>query len=154
MNASDNPGVIAPPPFIYSGAFFLALLFHWFWPLVIFSARSALWPGIGLIALGVALAISGRQALVGAGTSVNPYRPTTALVDSGPYRFTRNPLYISLMLMFLGLTLAFNTWWGLVLLVPVLILVHFGVIRREERYLENKFGDGYRRYRDNVRRYL
>ena len=119
-----------------------------FWP------AAALWPGLIIIALAVALAISGRQALVGAGTNVNPYRPSTAVVDSGPYRFTRNPLYVSLTLMYLGLTLAFNTWWGFVLLVPVLIVMHFGVILREERYLEGKFGESYRRYRDNVRRYI
>jgi protein-S-isoprenylcysteine O-methyltransferase Ste14 len=85
---------------------------------------------------------------------VNPGRPTTAITSSGPYRFSRNPLYVSLTLMFLGLTLAANTWWGLVLLVPVLMLMHFGVVLREERYLDRKFGETYRQYRASVRRYV
>jgi protein-S-isoprenylcysteine O-methyltransferase Ste14 len=152
--SSDHPGVIAPPPLLYGGAFFIALLLHWLWPLPIFPQVSALWTGLVLIALAVALAISGRQALVAAGTNVNPYKPSTAVVASGPYRFTRNPLYVSLTVMLLGLTLGFNSWWGLVLLIPLLLVMHFGVILREERYLERKFGDDYRRYRSAVRRYL
>jgi len=80
--------------------------------------------------------------------------PTTAIVKSGPFRFYHNPLYLALMLLYLGLTLAFNTWWGIVLLVPVLIIMHCGVVLREERYLEQKFGETYRQYRSKVRRYL
>jgi protein-S-isoprenylcysteine O-methyltransferase Ste14 len=122
--------------------------------MTIFGGGLALWPGLALVALSVGLAIWGRQALVSAGTNVNPYRPSTAIVDSGPYRFTRNPLYVALTLMYVGLTLAFDTWWGFILLVPVLIIMHLGVIRREERYLEGKFGESYRGYRARVRRYL
>lgn len=151
-DSADNPGVIAPPPLIYAGALLIALLLHRLLPLPIFGR--AFWPGLALTALGVALAIWGRNTLVAARTNVNPYRPSTTIVDSGPYGFSRNPLYVSLTLMYAGLTLVFDTWWGFILLVPVLIMMHVGVIRREERYLENKFGDGYRRYRDKVRRYL
>src|SRR4029434_8133859 len=79
---------------------------------------------------------------------------TTAIVASGPFRFSRNPLYLALTLLYLGLTLAFNTWWGIVVLVPVLIIMHRGVVQREERYLEQKFGETYRQYRSKVRRYL
>ena len=89
-----------------------------------------------------------------AGTNVNPALPTTATVASGPFRFSRNPLYLALTLLYLGLTLAFNTWWGIVVLVPVLIIMHHGVVLREERYLEQKFGETYRQYRSKVRRYL
>jgi len=150
----DNPGVIAPPPLVYGGAFLIALFLHWMWPLPIFYQVSALWPGVALIVLGLGLAMWGGRTLQSAGTNVNPYRPSTAIVDSGPYRFTRNPLYVSLTVMYLGLTLAFDTWWGIVLLIPALLVMHLGVIRREELYLEKKFGDDYRRYRDKVRRYL
>jgi len=89
-----------------------------------------------------------------AGTNVNPSRPTTAIVECGPFGFSRNPLYLALTLLYFGLTLAFNTWWGIVLLVPVLIIMHRGVVLREERYLEQKFGETYRQYRSKVRRYL
>ena len=90
----------------------------------------------------------------GAGTNINPLMPTTSIVTSGPFRFTRNPLYVSLTLLYLGLTLAFNTWWGIVGLIPLLVVMHYGVVLREERYLEQKFGEMYRQYRSKVRRYL
>lgn len=150
----ENPGIIAPPPLLYGGALLIALLLQRLRPLPIFSQASALWPGLGLVALGAGIAIWGRQALMAAGTNVNPYRPSTAIADSGPYRFSRNPLYVSLTLIYSGLTMAFDTWWGFILLMPVLIVMHFGVIRREERYLEQKFSDSYRQYRARVRRYF
>lgn len=90
--------------------------------------------------------------MLAAGTHVDPMRPTTAIVASGPFRFTRNPLGFALL--FLGLTLALDTWWGVVALVPLFLVMHFGVVLREERYLEGKFGDDYRRYRARVARYV
>jgi len=89
-----------------------------------------------------------------AGTNVNPALPTIAIVASGPFRFSRNPLYLALTLLYFGLTLAFNTWWGIVVLIPLLIIMHRGVVLREERYLDQKFGETYRQYRSKVRRYL
>jgi protein-S-isoprenylcysteine O-methyltransferase Ste14 len=100
------------------------------------------------------MAIWGRRTLQAAGTNVNPALPATAIVDSGPFRFSRNPLYLALTLVYVGLTLAFNTWWGIVVLVPLLIIMHRGVVLREERYLEQKFGETYRQYRAKVRRYF
>ena len=70
------------------------------------------------------------------------------------FRFSRNPLYLSLTLLFTGLSLVMNSLWGLVVLVPVLVVMHVGVIRREERYLEAKFGESYRQYCSEVRRWL
>jgi protein-S-isoprenylcysteine O-methyltransferase Ste14 len=150
----DNPGVIVLPPFLYGGAFVVAVVLHWLWPLPILSRAETLWPGIVIFVLGIAIGIPARRAMAAAGTNVNPMQPTTAIVATGPFRFTRNPLYVGLTLFTIGLTLVVDTWWGIVLLVPVLIVMHFGVIRREERYLERKFGAAYREYRARVRRYL
>jgi len=152
--AQDHAGVIVLPPFLYGGTFLVMLLLRWPWPWPILSGRLTLWPGIVLAALGIALAVVGRRALEAAGTNVNPLLPSTAIVTGGPYRFTRNPLYVALAMFFLGVTLAFNTWWGVVLLAPVLAVMHGGVILREERYLERKFGAPYREYCSRVRRYL
>lgn len=149
----DKPGVIAPPPLIYLGAFLFALALDRLRALPMFSA-SALWPGVVLIALGVGVAVWGARTLHVAGTNVSPYHPSTAVVDSGPFRFSRNPLYVGMTLTYTGLTLAFDTWWGFILLPLPLLVMHFWVIRREEHYLEGKFADSYRRYRENVRRYL
>lgn len=151
---ADNPGVVAPPPLLYGGGILVVLLLRRLRPMPIFDHAAALWPGLLLVALGAGLAIRGRRELLAAGTNVNPTRPATAIVRSGPYRFSRNPLYVALTLIYSGLILAFNTWWGLVVLVPILILMHRGVVLKEERYLERKFGATYRQYRSVVRRYL
>jgi protein-S-isoprenylcysteine O-methyltransferase Ste14 len=84
----------------------------------------------------------------------DPLRPTTAIVTSGPFRFSRNPLYLGLTLVYSGVTLLFDTWWGVLLLVPVMVVMHRGVVLREEQYLEATFGESYRRYLSTVRRYL
>jgi protein-S-isoprenylcysteine O-methyltransferase Ste14 len=155
MNSDpDSPGVAVLPPFLYGGVFLVVLVLRWILPLPIFDHAAAFWPGIGLCVFAVALASWGRSMMTAAGTNVNPLRPATAIVTSGPFRFTRNPLYVGLTLLFLGLTLAVNTWWGIVALVPVLVIMHWGVILREERYLDQKFGDSYRQYRASVRRYF
>jgi len=152
--SEDNPGVLALPPLLYAGSFAVVLVLRWFWPMPIFHSSAGLWFGAVLIVFGVGIAVWGRRAMHAAGTNVDPALPTTTIVTSGPFRFCRNPLYGALTLIYLGLTLAFNTWLGMVLLIPLLVMMHFGVVLREERYLEHKFGEAYRRYRSKVRRYL
>lgn len=92
--------------------------------------------------------------MVSAGTNVNPSLPTIALVSAGPFQFTRNPLYLALLLIFAGLSFVLGTWWGVIVLVPTILVLHYGVILREERYLEQKFGETYLQYKGRVRRYL
>ena len=79
---------------------------------------------------------------------------TTTIVDTGPYRFTRNPIYLAMVLGLIGLAIAFNTLWLLLVPVPFALVTRYGVIAREEAYLDRKFGDVYRRYRSRVRRWL
>jgi len=150
----DNPGVVVRPPVLFGAAFIAVLVLRWFWPMPILGHAMTLLLGLVLLLLGLAIVIPGRRALRAAGTNVNPSLPTTVIVASGPFRFSRNPLYVGLTLLYCGLTLAFNTWWGLVLLVPILIIMHRGVVLREERYLEQKFGETYRQYCSRVGRYL
>ena len=150
----DHAGVVVLPPLLYGGAFVLALLLRWWRPLPIAAPGVTLWPGIVLSALALGIAVVARRTMEAAGTNVNPLLPTTAIVTSGPFRFSRNPLYVALTLFNTGLALAFDTWWGVILLLPVLVIMHVGVILREERYLERKFGAPYREYRSRVRRYL
>lgn len=107
-----------------------------------------------LLVVSLAIGIWGRKTMHGAGTNISPLKPSINLVNTGPFRFSRNPLYVAMMLLYLGLTLLFNSWWGVALLIPVLVVLHIGVVRREERYLERKFGEEYLAYRSQVRRYL
>lgn len=118
-------------------------------------------PGIARIVLSVvilapalALGLWGERTMHGAGTNVDPSKPSTAIVTSGPFRFTRNPLYLFLIGIYLGVTVAVASAWPFVFLVPMLLVLHFGIVRREERYLEAKFGERYRAYKARVRRWL
>ena len=152
--AADNPGVIVLPPFLYLGVFLVALIANWFVPLPMLTTLVALTLGLCLSVVAIVIARWGRRTMTAAGTNVRPTRPATTIVTSGPFRFSRNPLYVALTLLYLGLTTAVNTWWGLILLAPLLLVMHVGVVLREERYLDNKFGESYRAYRSKVRRYV
>lgn len=150
----DNPGVVAPPPLIYGGALAAGLLADRLRPAP-FPARAVARPlGWLLLGSGLLLGGSGIGALRNAGTNVDPYKPTTAFVAGGPYRFTRNPLYLSLTLVYAGVALLANTLWAPALLPGVLAAIQRGVIEREERYLERKFGAEYLRYKARVRRWV
>jgi protein-S-isoprenylcysteine O-methyltransferase Ste14 len=87
-------------------------------------------------------------------TSMIPIKPTTALVVSGPYEFTRNPMYFGMVCSYLGLALWFGIFWALILLPAVVASVQYHVIAREEQYLERKFGDEYLKYKARVRRWI
>jgi protein-S-isoprenylcysteine O-methyltransferase Ste14 len=100
------------------------------------------------------LAQWGARTMRRAGTNVLPNKPSLAIVTDGPFRFTRNPLYLTNAIFYVGLTFIFNTVWPLLLLVPMLFVVDWGIIRREERYLEAKFGGDYLAYKVRVRRWL
>ncbi len=156
--ASDGgtPGVIAPPPLLFLGGLAIgaALDFGLARLPTGLSDWSQLGAGAVLAAAAAGLAVAAIRRFRRAGTAVEPWRPSTALVTGGVYRFTRNPIYLGLALLYAGSALAPNSGVALVLLPAVLALVQIGVIRREERYLERKFGDDYRRYRASVRRWI
>jgi protein-S-isoprenylcysteine O-methyltransferase Ste14 len=155
MNSSDDhPDIIARPPLIYAGAVLAVFLLRWVWPLPMTHTTFAYVAGAALIVLGFAFGIPGRIALAKASTHVDPMRPTTTVVQTSSYRFSRNPLYVGLTVVFIGMGLIANTAWVFVILIPLSIAMHIGVILREEDYLERKFGEPYRRYRERVRRYL
>lgn len=96
----------------------------------------------------------GAVSMRRAGTNILPINPSTALVAVGPFRITRNPLYLALFVTVVALSAIFNTWWGLVVLLPYQLAMHFWVVLREERYLEAQFEDAYREYCRSVRRWI
>jgi protein-S-isoprenylcysteine O-methyltransferase Ste14 len=151
---SDVPNVLILPPLLYGLALAVGFLVQWLASRPIVSSNAGYWIGGVLLASGVFLAIWGRRVMERAGTNVNPTLPSTALVATGPFLFSRNPLYVALTLIYVGLALLANALWVLVLIVPVLLIMHYGVVRREERYLEARFADAYREYRSRVRRYV
>jgi protein-S-isoprenylcysteine O-methyltransferase Ste14 len=110
--------------------------------------------GVSLIVVGLLLSAAVVRAFRSAGTHVSPYRETTRFVRHRPYRFTRNPDYIGQTLIYGGIAVVVNSWWPLLLLPLALLVVHYGVVRREERYLEAKFGQEYRDFTARVPRWL
>lgn len=154
MTQRDIPNVIALPPLLYGGAFAIVLLLQRLWPAPLPAHPATPWIGAALLALGMLPVAWGSAMMHKAGTNIPPNRPATAMVTGGPFRFSRNPLYLGLHVMFIGLCAIANSLWGLVLFVPLVALMHYGVILREERYLEAKFGAPYRQYRATVRRYF
>jgi len=150
----DNSGAIAPPPFIFATAFLAGWVLYAAAPLP-FLPRSvgritgALMAAAAVILLGAAL-----RALKRAGTNVEVHKPTTAIVVDGPYRYTRNPIYVSLTLLYAGIAIFAKMLWPLLLLPVVLLILQRGVVDREERYLAHKFGDEYVSYKGRVRRWV
>jgi protein-S-isoprenylcysteine O-methyltransferase Ste14 len=155
MGASaDSPGVRFPPPLIYALAVVGGWLLDARWPLPITSsfARSVLaWL---LVASWALLAASAIGLFRRRHTSMIPFRPATTLVTTGPFAFTRNPMYVSLAILTIAFALFLNTWWVVLLLIPVLLVVQQFVIVPEERYLRRRFGSEYEAYARRVRRWL
>ena len=155
--AFDRPDVIVFPPVIPLATLVLACVLQWLAPLGwIADLDTPVRVGMGLvIALaGLVTTSAGRRALVKSGTNVNPSQPTTTLVTDGVYGHTRNPLYVGVSVALCGIALIFDLDWMLLLIIPSCIFLHFAVVKREERYLEQKFGDVYRRYKSRVPRYF
>ena len=151
---SDSPHVVAVPPFIFLGGFFVALLLQWLLPVHVFPGIA--WKTVGWIVALISgiLAFSGFRAMHKIGTNIDVRKPALRIVSVGPFRYTRNPLYLSLVLLYLGIALFFDMAWLIALLMPIILVIHFGVIRREERYLEGKFGEDYLDYKKKVRRWV
>jgi len=112
------------------------------------------WVGGTVFVAALALVIWSIVTMTRAGSNVPTNMPTTAIVETGPYRFTRNPIYLGMFAGVFGLAVAFNTLWLLGILVVFALVIRYGVVAREEAYLERKFGDTYRNYRSRVRRWL
>ena len=156
MSASDqdHAGVIAPPPLIFASGIGLGLLVERLWPLrwLPESATAAVgWP---LVALAAALSGSAATIMLRARTALEPHGATTTIISSGPFRFSRNPIYLSFTLLTIAVAALRNTLWPVLLLPAVLQMMRRGVIEREERYLERKFGAEYTSYKARVRRWL
>lgn len=149
----DAPKVIAPPLPLYLGTLLLGLALQWAAPLAF--APSA-YPALGfiLIATGITALRWAFVTLRRAETTASPYKQASRLTTDGPFRYSRNPIYVAMTVVYLGVALLANSLWLLLLLVPLLLVMQFGVIRREERYLASRFGADYAAYHAAVRCWL
>lgn len=153
-DAEDHAHVVAHPPLIYLAGILVGLGLDALWPMPRLTAGVQYGLGGALIAIGVFVVLLCGITFRRSGTSVPTSTPTTALATGGLYRYSRNPIYIALSLIHLGIAAAVDSPWILATLPLVLVVIRFGVIAREERYLEAKFGDAYRDYKAQVRRWF
>ncbi len=150
----DSPQVIAFPPAMYIGTLMAGLIVHYIFPIDFVPRPIATISGIAAIFVAAIIIISAIRTMRRASTAVNPSLPTTAIVSDGVFGHSRNPIYLSFTLAYLGIALLFNALIAVLLLLPLLVIVQIGVIRREEVYLERKFGDKYLDYKTRVRRWV
>ena len=145
---------LARPPIVYLGAIGLGLLAHWFWPVLLLPAPIGVPIGVLLVLAAVALFIASVRTFRRAGTPVPGNQPTTTIVRAGPYRFSRNPIYLAFTLLQVGLAAWINSLALLLAVLPAHALMALLVIPREERYLEARFPSEYPPYKREVRRWF
>lgn len=156
MTGVRTAGVIAPPPLLFLGVLAVGLAADF----LVFRMPTGLaadwrWPAAAtLAAAGIALILGAAGLFRSAGTPPAPWKPSTALVLRGPYRFTRNPMYLGMSSIYLAIAAAADSLLTILALAPLMALVHVAVVKREEDYLDQTFGEPYRSYRAKVRRWL
>jgi protein-S-isoprenylcysteine O-methyltransferase Ste14 len=150
----DNPGVIAFPPLIWFVNALTSILVHFFVRLPIMRYSVCMFCGFAFLSLAPMLALWALVTMKAAGTNVHPAKPALVIVREGPFRFTRNPMYLALCLLQIALGFFLNDWITLLFVVPLAVIFHYGVILREERYLTAKFGEPYLQYKREVRRWI
>ena len=150
-------GVIARPPLLFLGALLVGVVGDWLLPLpvVVQASGPVRWVMAGaLILVGLGLFAAGIANFTAAATPVPTNEPTRALVTTGIHGWTRNPIYLGMFLVYGGIGVAARSPWTLVLMLPLAVTIRYGVVAREEAYLERRFGDVYRNYKSRVRRWL
>lgn len=150
----DNPGVIAPPPLIFLSGLILGGILAYFYPFPMMFGALAVLLGNLLFLSGIGIIAVAFAQMRRAKTNIEPWKPTTSVIDSGVYGFSRNPIYMAMILIYLGISCFFNSIWFLPFLPLCVLAIHYGVILREEKYLEGKFGEEYLDYKKRVRRWI
>jgi len=153
-DSANGPGIRIPPPFFYLTGFLFAWAINRFYPIPMFDRTLSV--VLAMISL-LPSAILGLWSLFEfwhENTTLRPDKPSSFLVVIGPYRITRNPMYLSLTLLYIGLGLLLSLPWAFIFLPVIIFIMNSYVIRREELYLETRFGEQYRVYENQVRRWL
>jgi protein-S-isoprenylcysteine O-methyltransferase Ste14 len=154
-DTADTANVIVRPPIAWALAALAGFALDWLMPVRFLPAAvPAGWLGAIVFAVALALFCWAIATMTRSGSNVPTRLPTTTIVKTAPYSFTRNPIYLAMVLALIGLAMAFNALWLLIASVPFALLIRYGVIAPEEAYLERKFGNVYRGYRARVRRWL
>ena len=150
----DHASVKIHPPILLLIHIFAAFLLKWLFPLPFAFPKILVWLGYLLILAGLGLAFSAAGQFMRVHTTLDPHGSTTEIITSGPYRFSRNPIYLSFVCLLIGFLFIFGSYWGLILSPVLMVSLSQLVIKHEETYLEKKFEDMYTSYKSRVRRWL
>lgn len=150
----DNPKIHLPPPLIFLFFLLAGLGLNHFYPLSLL--KGILWEGMFFAFLGAAVFIAGYSIFLfkKSKTDVLPWKPASSLVTKGPYQYSRNPMYFSFVLGGISLSIYFSNAWLLILMIPFVFVMNIYVIKREEEYLQRRFGKEYLDYQKKVRRWI
>jgi len=156
VTLQDHPNISPSvhPPILMLIHLLAAFPLNWLFPLPFAFPEILVWAGYLLVLSGIGLSFNAVSHIVKAHTTLDPHGSVTEVVTSGPYRFSRNPIYLGFVCMLIGFPLIFHSYWGLILSPVLIVSLYRLVIRHEEAYLERKFGDVYNSYRSRVRRWL
>jgi protein-S-isoprenylcysteine O-methyltransferase Ste14 len=150
----DHASVKIHPPVLLLIYIFAAFLLNWLFPLPFAFPKILVWVGYLLILVGTGLAFSAASQFMRAHTTLDPHGSVIEIVTSGPYRFSRNPIYLGFVCLLIGFPFIFRSYWGLILSPVLMVSLYQLVVKHEETYLEKKFGDMYTSYKSRVRRWL
>ncbi len=157
MNGDEDkhgPGIKFPPPLLVLAVIGFGYGADWIIPLPITTGDFLWLTGFALIVISVALALIALFHFLEAKTYVEPWHPTTTIIEKGVFRYSRNPIYLAFCIATVGCGLALNSWWVVMSVLPLGYLLQRLVIKREETYLESKFGKTYLDYKQRVRRWF
>jgi len=153
-NSSDSAGVRVPPPLIYLTGLLVGIFGGRYLPGSLPRGPWSIAAGFLIFALGFVVALSAIARFHNAGNDPNPNQPVNDLVVDGPFRLTRNPMYVGLALVYVAIALWTASLWALLLLIVVMLVIRYGVVAREERYMTRRFGEAYLDYTKRVRRWI
>lgn len=154
MSETDNPGIHIPPPIYVAAIIALALGITEFYPLALPYYPPMLWSGYLIVAVGIVNLLLCAWQFHRHETDIRPHKPASCMIMAGPYRYSRNPIYLSFLLLQLGYGLAIQQPWVILMLPISYLVLRYHVVANEEAYLKRKFGEDYEEYRAQVRRWL
>ncbi|MEQ9619785.1 MAG: isoprenylcysteine carboxylmethyltransferase family protein [Deltaproteobacteria bacterium] len=151
---NDNPGVIAMPPLIFIIFLAIGILINLLVPLSFIHGSARFISGIIILLVSGIIVLSAQRRMKRSGTNIDVRKPSTAVVTGGIYSYTRNPMYMSMVILLIALAFLLNNLWVLIVIPFFMAVIRKGVIMREEAYLERKFGSEYTEYKKRVRRWI
>ena len=157
MTGTDRPDILIFPPLAVGIALVVAVALEWILPIHILPPVLTGWSlvlGMVLVAIATILVVGGARTFTRSGTNVDPRKPALKIIESGPYQYTRNPMYLGMVVLQFGLAFLFSLDWAILGGVVLWAVLHYGVVLREEAYLAGKFGGTYTDFTARTRRWL